>query len=45
MAKGDQGPDLKDGLAEASRCVSFGSSHLEVILLGAEQVEYLESRN
>ena len=34
-AKGYQGPNLQEGQAGASGCVSLRSSHLQVISLGA----------
>ena len=35
VARGFQYPDLADGLADTSSCVSMRSSHLQVISLGA----------
>ena len=37
MATAYQGPDSKNGLVDTSRCVSFRSSHLQVVSLGALQ--------
>ena len=35
VAKGSQGRDLKEGLADTSGCVSFGSPHLQEVSLSA----------
>ena len=45
MAKGFQDPDLKEGLVEASGCVSLRSSHLQVISLSAIRKWRLRSRD
>ena len=37
-AKRHEDPDLREGAAGASRCLSFRSSHLQIIFSGAAKI-------